>query len=96
MTDNDGNAVRVTNADIYRELLAQGRKLDRVASKVEDVLKPGLDGALASIEGLKNLKADKEAMAMTNGRVAQIEMRLYAIVAGLIAAIMGARGLGVL
>lgn len=96
MTEHESGVVRVTNADIYRELLDQGRKIDRVDQTVRDVLKPGLETAKADIGSLKEHKADKVDVTATNGRVAQLEMRVYAIMSGLVAALIGLKQIGVI
>lgn len=100
MTTNESHpgegGVRVTNADIYRLLLDTNGRVASVEQTVRETLRPGLDRALARIESLEKNKADKEAVTDIRGRTAALEMRVYAIVSGLIAALFGAKGLGIL
>ena len=95
MTDDSTNGVRVTNAEIYRLLLDTNSRVASVEQSVRDVLKPGLDDARARITSLETNKADQAIVVKTEGRVEKIEMRVYALLAGLIAAFLGANQLGV-
>jgi len=90
------NGVRITNREIFDELTGISRQVASVKQTVERVLEPGLQTALTRIESLDKNKADKEIVVKTDGRVERIEMRMYAIMSGLIAALLGAKGLGLL
>ena len=90
------SGVRVTNADIYKLLLDTNARAASVEQTIRETLKPGLEDVCARIKNLEEHKADKATVEKNVGRVAALEMRVYAIMSGLIAAVMGAKGLGIL
>lgn len=93
MTDGDAsNGVRVTNAEIYRLQLETNGRVTSVQQTIREVVLPRLETHETRI----NSKADGEALKATNARVATLELRLYAIGAGLVAAVIGGKGLGIL
>jgi hypothetical protein len=89
------NGVRVTNAEIYQLLLETNRRVGSVEQTMRETLKPGLDDARARITSLETNKADREIVVKTEGRLEKVEMRVYALLAGLIAALLGAKQLGI-
>ena len=93
--DAENGSVRVSNADIYRLLLDTDKKVDSVKQTVEDVLRPRLDSVAKKAAELAKEKADKQALDRAEARLEKVEVRLYAIVSGLIAAIVGAKGIGI-
>ena len=90
------NGVRVTNADIYNLLLETNRRVHAVEQTVRETLRPSVDRHEERLNALDREKADREAVVEQRGRIATLEMRVYAIVGGLIAALFGAKGLGLL
>lgn len=97
MTDHNADgSVRITNQKIYELLLDTRGDVSRVAQTMREVMKPGLETAKADIRHLSNTKADRTELAKTDGRLLTVEYRVYAIVAGLIAAFVGGKGLGIL
>lgn len=96
MTDHENGSVRINNVDIYRELTAQGKLLARVAQTIDETLKPGMSTLTVRLENVERNKADKEGLVATNGRVEKLELRVYAIMAGLLAALGIGKGVGLL
>lgn len=94
MSEHTDGAVRVTQQRIYDLLLDTRDEVRAVRQSVEESLKPGLDHARADIRALREHKADKTELAKTDGRLSTVEYRVYAIVAGLITAFVGGKGLG--
>ena len=86
------NGVRVTNAEIYRLLLEANGRVSSVQQTMEQVVLPTLTNHAAALDR----KAEKDALSATDGRVQAIQMRVYAITSGLVAAVLGAKGLGIL
>lgn len=94
--ESNANGVRVTNAEIYRLLLDTNARVASVDQTVRDVLKPGLESALEKARRLDQEKADAADLAKAQTRLERIELRMYAIVSGLVAAVVGGKGLGIL
>lgn len=92
--ETPSNGVRITNVQIYTLLQETNGRVNSVQQTVKEVLHPGLDRVVARVDSLEKHKADTESVAKTEGRLATIEMRVYAILAGLVAAFAGARGIG--
>lgn len=90
------NGVRVTTADIYSLLTETNRRVMSVEQTVRETLRPSLDRHEERLNALAQAKADREAVAEQRGRIATLEMRVYAIIGGLVAALFGAKGLGLL
>ena len=90
------NGVRVTNADIYQLLLETNRRVGSVEQTVRESLRPSIDRHEERIAALDREKADRELLAEQRGKIATLEMRVYAIIGGLVAALFGAKGLGLL
>lgn len=89
-------AVRITNADIYRLVSDTRERVQSLDQTVRDVLKPGLDSALSRLDAIDKAKADKELVVEARGRISTLEMRMYAIVSGLVAALLGGKATGIL
>lgn len=96
MTETNGHNVRITNADIYKELRDQGKLLARVEQTVGEVLKPGLDAAQADIRSLKEYKADRTETARLGGAIDSVRVQAYSIGAGVIGGLIALRTLGVI
>lgn len=94
--EHAGNGVRITNADIYRLVSDTRERVQLLDQTVRDVLRPGLESAIARLDAMDKIKADKETLAEAKTRIATIEMRVYAIMSGLVAAGIGGRALGVI
>lgn len=94
--DPPGNGVRVTNADIYALLLETNRRVGSVEQTIRETLRPSIDRHEERLNSMDRAKADRELVAEQRGRIATLEMRVYAIIGGLIAALFGAKGLGIL
>lgn len=94
--ESNANGVRVTNAEIYRLLLDTNARIAAVDQTVREVLKPGLDEAKMLAERLAAEKASASDLARAQTRLERIELRMYAIVSGLVAAVVGGKGLGLL
>lgn len=96
MPDHEAtNGVRVTTAQIYNLLQETNGRVTSVQQTVTEVLKPKLDRHDAFIDALRENKADRKELAETDGRLATVEMRVYAILAGLIAALGGLKLTGI-
>jgi hypothetical protein len=98
MTDHasEPGAVRITNADIFRAVTEQGRKIDRLELRFQDVVKPGLESSRADIRHLRETKADKIETATLNGQIISVRNQTYAIASGLLAGLVALRTLGVI
>lgn len=93
---NGTNGVRITNAQIYSLLQETNGRVNSVQQTVKEVLHPGLNTALARIDSLEKAKADREMVTEVKGRTTALEMRVYAIIGGLLAALGAGKGLGIL
>ena len=89
---NSGNGVRITNREIYDLLVRVDSRVGRVEQNLEKVVEPTLT---RHDEALKH-KAEKTDVAAVSGRTEKLEMRVYAVLAGLIAAVLGLNGMGVI
>jgi len=92
--DSTPNGVRVSNAQIYDLLMKTRDDVSSVKQTVEDVVKPGLNTALTAVTALTAGKAEKSAVEKIADRLDRIELRVYAIFAGIVAAALGAKGVG--
>lgn len=92
----DEHGVRITNQDIYNLLLETNRRVSSVEQTVRETLRPSIDRHQERLDALDRVKADRDAVIEQRGRVATLEMRVYAIIGGLVAALFGAKGLGLL
>lgn len=91
-TDNESTiGVRVSNAEIYRLLLDTNHRVGSVEQTIREVVLPDM---VDQREALKS-KAEKEALEGVATRVSALEIRVYSILAGLIAALIGAKELGI-
>jgi len=95
-TPGGNGAVRITNADIYRLVSDMREKLFLLDQTVRDVMKPGLDSAIARLENLDKAKADKDTVTELRGRLATVEMRIFGVLAGLVAAAIAGRNVGII
>jgi hypothetical protein len=95
VTDINGH-VRISNAQIFEAVTAQGRKLDRLESKFTDVVKPGLDTHGAQIDALREMKANKTETAEIKGDLKSVRNQLYAMASGTVGALIALRTLGVI
>lgn len=93
-SNGNGNGVRITNAQIYTLLQETNARVNSVQQTVKEVLYPGLHRVVGRVDALEKYKADTSALSKTEGRLATVEMRVYAIVAGLVAAFAGGKGIG--
>ena len=90
------NGVRVTTGDIYTLLLETNRRVGSVEQSLRETLRPTIDRHEERLNAMDRAKADKEQVLDLRGRTATLEMRVYAIIGGLVAALFGAKGLGLL
>lgn len=90
------NGVRVTNLDIYRELRDLGAIARSVKQSVDETLKPGLETARVDIAKLREYKADKAVVDKVDGEVDKLKLQVYALLAGVIAAVLGANQIGII
>lgn len=90
------NGVRVTTADIYALLTETNRRVMSVEQTVRETLRPRLDRHEERLDAMIQAKADREQVVDIRDRTATLEMRVYAIIGGLVAALFGAKGLGLL
>ena len=97
MTDTDGNgSVRITNADIYREVRALSTAVTGLGQTMNDVVRPKLDRHDVQIDALKESKADKTETAKLDGAISSVRVQTYAIVSGVIAALVMLKTIGVI
>lgn len=94
--DAHSGGVRITNKDIYDLLLGVNTRVGSVEQTIRDLVRPSLDRHDERIHALEREKADMAALVKTDGRLEKVEMRVYAILSGLLAAIGAAKGLGIL
>lgn len=87
---------RVTLAEIYRLLIDTNYRVASVDQTVRDVLKPGLEAQQQTVAQLAKEKADAAALVALQRRVEKVELRMYAVVSGIIAAFVGGKGFGIL
>lgn len=93
MADGEStNGVRITNREIYDLLVKVDNRAARLEQNIEKVVEPTL---ARHDEALKH-KADKDAVEKIAGRTEKLEMRVYAVLAGMVAGVMGLNGLGVI
>lgn len=90
------NGVRITTREIYDLLVKVDGRVGRVEQSISDTLRPSLDRHEERISALDREKADRELLAEQRGQIRVLEMRVYAIIGGLVAALFGAKGLGLL
>lgn len=90
------NGVRVTNAEIYQLLMSVDRRVGSVEQSIKETLRPSIDRHEERISALDREKADRELLSEQRGQIRVLEMRVYAIIGGLVAALFGAKGLGLL
>jgi hypothetical protein len=96
MSDNLDVGVRVTNRDIYDLLLAVNARVAAVEQTVRESVVPTMERHRVHLAELDRIKADAATVALHTTKIERIEMRVYAIVSGLVAAIFGAKGIGIL
>lgn len=90
--ETEANGVRVSNARIYELLLETREAVRNVSQTVAESVAPRLT---AHDEQLRH-KADSVAVAKLSDRIDRLELRIYAIMSGLIAALLGAYGMGLI
>jgi hypothetical protein len=97
MTADDTNgSVRITNADIYRLVSDMRDKLNLLDQSVRDSIKPKLETALTRLDAIDKSKADKDSVTELRGRLATVEMRIFGVLAGLVAAAIAGRNVGII
>lgn len=97
MTEAGGtNGVRVTNKDIYELLLGVNSRVASVEQTVRESIVPTIERHRVMLAQIEREKADAALVQQHATKIERVEMRVYAIVSGLIAAIFGAKGLGIL
>ena len=90
--DSVTNGVRITNREIYDLLV----RVDGRVAHVESAMKENIRPRLSAVETALTSKADKETVQEARGRIATLEMRVYAIISGLVAAVLGLNAFGVI
>lgn len=90
--ETNGSSVRITTREIYDLLVRVDARVGRVEQSMEKVVEPTLS---KHEEALKH-KAEAAALATLAGRTERLEMRVYAVLAGLLAAVLGLNQLGVI
>jgi hypothetical protein len=95
-TDDTNGSVRITNADIYRLVSDMRDKLNLLDQSVRDSIKPKLETALTRLDAIDKSKADKDSVTELRGRLATVEMRIFGVLAGLVAAAIAGRNVGII
>lgn len=83
--------VTVTLKDIYQLQLETHARVGRIESAMDEYVRP----TLRRHEAQLLTKASSAAVDANRSRIASLEVRLYGIVAGLVAALIGANSLGI-
>ena len=98
MSENDPmtNGVKITNRDIYEILVDVRGRVGGVEQTMRQVVEPTLSKHEERLNAIAREKADREMVTEVKGRTSILEMRVYAIIGGLVAALFGAKGLGLL
>jgi hypothetical protein len=86
------NGVRVASAEIYRLLLEANGRVSSVQQTIEQVVMPTLKRHAAVLD----TKAEKSVVEDHEKELERMKVQVWAISAGLIAAGIGAKGLGFL
>ena len=94
--DHQVNGVRVTTYDIYQMVSKTDRNVVSVKQTIEEVIRPAIQRHETRLNEMDREKADRDLVDEVRSRTATLELRTYAIIGGLIAALFGAKGLGLL
>ena len=95
--DSGGNgSVRITNSQIFTELRQMRDEVRGLKQSMDETLKPQIGELRSDVRSLGTLKADRVEVEKISGRTEKLEMRVYAVLAGLIAAIAGLNGIGII
>ena len=94
--DRPTNGVRINQEAIYRLLLETNQHVLLLNQTVREVIHPELRALANRVASLERDKADRQAVDETRKGLDKIEVRLYAMMVGIVIAALGAKGLGIL
>lgn len=90
------NGVRVSNADIYQLLLQTNREVALAQQTIREMILPTIVRHEGDIDILGRDKADGSRLTEAQARLDRLEIRVYGIMAGLVAAMLGASRIGLI